>query len=328
MIKNIPEALIETVCDGQFHSGEALGAMLGVSRAAVWKQLQKLTQAGLVFESVRGKGYRLVLPFALLDKTQILHDLSAVSIDASIEVHRSLASTNSHLMAKLAQSTLAQGHCVLAEMQTAGRGRRGRQWVSPFAQNLYFSLLWQFQQGVTALDGLSLVVGMSIAKTLATLTGKPMHLKWPNDVLCGNKKVVGILLELTGDPNGLCQVVIGIGINVNSRVEDGLVGVDQPWSSLYSLTGQGVDRNALFAQLYAVLVADLQQFEAAGFSSFMSQWKTLDAYDGQEVCVTLGDKILFGKADGVNEKGELRLLDEKGQASCFNGGEVSLRRKF
>lgn len=327
-LKNISKILLETLSDGEFHSGEQLGEQLGVSRAAVWKQLQKLEGLGLAVVSVRGKGYRLQQRIDFLSQSRVESLLSpTLSISPQLHSYDVLGSTNAHILRLLNQQSLDKAYCVSAEMQEAGRGRRGREWHSPFGQNLYFSLLWRFEQGMAMLDGLSLVVGLALLRALQKVSDKKFELKWPNDVLYQGKKLAGILLEVVGDPTGVCHVVMGVGVNVNSGKDTGETIIDQAWTSLYDIEGHKIDRERLLAETLNELLQALPLFEQQGFTAFAEQWAQYDAFYGQEVFVQLGDKAIYGIADGVSHTGELRLINHNG-LQLFNGGEVSLRRKL
>lgn len=319
--KQVPIDLLRLLSNGEFQSGEAIGSVLGVSRAAVWKQLQKIEELGVRLESVKGKGYRLEEPINLLDQA---HLSDALAPRLTVDVYSSIDSTNAEVLRRFATTT-GKGLVVLAESQDAGRGRRGRVWQSPFAQNLYFSMGWCFEGGAAALEGLSLVVGVSLVEALLALGLEQARLKWPNDVLVDGRKLAGILLEITGDPTGLCKVVIGIGVNANMVNAGG--SIDQPWVSIRQVLGGMVDRNQLTILLAEKLLANLYIFEQHGFAAFAGTWHELDAFLHQEVIVTQGERRIIGTAAGVNQAGELRL-DIDGVIQHFNGGEVSLRRKL
>lgn len=318
-MKKIPRALLELMADGDFHSGEKIGELLGISRAAVWKQLQKMEELQLPVESVKGKGYRLAQPLDFLDARQV-SELSGLSLP--VQVYDELDSTNAFLLRGLQDRRVEPGVCVLAESQSSGRGRRGRNWHSPYGRNVYFSLLWQFDRGMAALDGLSLLIGLSLLEALQDME-LDLSLKWPNDVLSNKRKLAGVLLEASGETHGPCHVVIGVGINVN-QPETMTTGIDQPWTSLLQLTGQYHNRNALVAKLLGSLSAKLPAFDRDGFAPFADSWRAVDAYAGREVVLTLGDREVFGVANGVSDNGELRLETASG-VQHYNGGEVSLR---
>lgn len=313
--------LLQLLADGRFHSGEAIGEVLGVSRAAVWKKLQQLSDLGLQVESVKGRGYCLAEPICLFDEENLQQFAKAQGLPL-VHILPEVDSSNAYLLRLLAEEKVAANTVAVAEWQSAGRGRRGRQWQSPFAKNLYFSQLFCFEQGVSQLDGLSLVVGLSVVDALTGL-GCECQLKWPNDVLYNNKKLAGILLEMTGDPSGLCYVVAGVGLNVNMKNSGG--AIDQAWVSLAQALGEVVDKNKLTTKIMLELQKNIALFKAEGFAAFAQRWHKVDAFLEQQVVLHLGEKQIFATDKGVNEKGEL-LLDVDGQLQSFNGGEVSLRK--
>ncbi|CAA0080581.1 Bifunctional ligase/repressor BirA [BD1-7 clade bacterium] len=328
MQKNIPFALIGVLADGEFHSGEAIGQVLGVSRAAVWKQLHKLEELGVDVDSVKGRGYRLQNSGALLNPDEIRGHLVGGNSEfgSSVDVCWELDSTNAEMLRRLQRTGALPdaGDVIVAESQTAGRGRRGRSWVSPVARNIYASMVWSFEGGVGSLDGLSLVVGLSVVEMLGQQGFGGVQLKWPNDVLWQGKKLAGILLEISGDPTGVCHVVIGVGINVNMRPAAVGAVIDQPWTSLSQIAGKPIDRNALLASLVERLKDNLAVFSRVGFSKFRERWLEFDAFFGKDVVVLQGGDRIFGVCNGIDARGNL-MLDVGGRMESFNGGEVSLR---
>lgn len=313
------QTLLKLLGDGEFHSGENLGAALGVSRSAVWKKLQQLeAETGIDIHKVRGRGYKLASPLCLLNE-QGLNDNPS---DAGwmIHVYDSIDSTNAQAMRLVGQGA-ALPLVVLAEQQTAGRGRRGRKWVSPFAENLYYSLVLRIDGGMRQLEGLSLLVGLAVVKTLREMGVAGAGLKWPNDILVGHRKLAGVLLELTGDPADVCHVVIGIGINVNMRVSE---EVDQPWTSMLIEAGIAVDRNQLVARLNEALNAHLAAHRKSGFAAFQAEWEGNHLWQGKSVTLLAGASVVDGVVMGVDAGGGLRL-QVGDQIQTFSGGELSLR---
>jgi BirA family biotin operon repressor/biotin-[acetyl-CoA-carboxylase] ligase len=309
--------LLTLLADGCFHSGNDLGYEIGVSRAAVWKRLQRLTdEFGLEVQSVPGKGYRLAYPLSLL-KSDILRT-SFPSLP--IFIYDSIGSTNDEAKKLLAIS--AAPFAVLAEHQLVGRGRRGREWCSPYAQNLYLSFVWPISQGMAQVDGLSLVVGLAVVRAVEKVIGTAAQLKWPNDVLINNQKVAGILLELVGDPADLCHVVIGIGVNLNMTGANQVI--DQQWTSLYKETGQQIDRTAFAQNLLDELDRYLDKQKTYGFPSLKNEWLSAHAWQGRNVILSAGHEKVWGKIIGVGNKGEICLLVD-GSERLFVGGELSLR---
>ncbi|MGY3022217.1 BirA family biotin operon repressor/biotin-[acetyl-CoA-carboxylase] ligase [Pseudomonas lurida] len=311
--------LLKLLKDGRFHSGEALGAALGVSRSAVWKQLQHLeAELNLPIHKVRGKGYQLASPLVFLSAEDIA--LHTPSLAWPVHISDSIDSTNAEAL-RLVDAGCAAPFLVLAEQQTAGRGRRGRKWVSPFAQNVYYSLVLRIEAGLRQLEGLSLVVGLAVMQALRESGVRGAGLKWPNDVLVGQKKIAGILLELVGDPADICHVVLGIGINVNMQRAD---EVDQQWTSVQLETGFPVDRNALVAQLGLQLQSYLDQHRKGGFVALQEEWEQNHAWQGRPVSLIAGVNQVDGVVLGVDRQGALRL-DVDGVEKIYSGGELSLR---
>ena len=311
--------LLELLKDGRFHSGEALGAALGVSRSAVWKQLQHLeAELNLPIHKIRGKGYQLASPLVFLSKEEIA--VNAASLAWPVHISDSIDSTNAEAL-RLVDAGVAAPFLVLAEQQTAGRGRRGRTWVSPFAQNVYYSLVLRIEGGLRQLEGLSLVVGLAVMQALRDLGVQGAALKWPNDVLVGRKKIAGILLELVGDPADICHVVIGIGINVNMQQA---AEVDQQWTSVQLETGAPVDRNYLVAQLSLQLQSHLERHKAFGFSALQEEWERNHLWQGRAVTLIAGVNQIDGIVLGIDHQGALRL-NVDGVEKIYSGGELSLR---
>lgn len=319
--------ILTLLADGEFHSGRELGNQLGVSRTAVWKHLQKLEQFGLELESAKGRGYRLDGGLELLDRQTLRAHLHATTRTclSELEVFPLIDSTNTRAMERAAQGQ--SGYVCLAELQSAGRGRRGRAWVSPFGKNIYLSITWSFDAGAAALEGLSLAVGVALARVLRDLGIEDIALKWPNDILCHGRKLAGVLLEMTGDPAGVCQVVVGVGLNV-AMPASSENQIDQPWIDVQTLLSQAglppVARNFLAAALIDELLPLLQSFQRDGFQAYRADWMALDAFANCPVELRSGDKAIYGVARGVSETGAL-CLEIEGQLQYFYGGEVSLR---
>lgn len=316
--------LLDILSDGEYYSGEQLGQALGISRAAVWKQVQRLSGLGLEVESVKGRGYRLPGGVALLDGAAIngYLDAAAKSLISQLNIEQSLTST-SEVARMLAEQGDATGAVFFAEQQTAGRGRRGRQWVSPFGRNLYMSVVWGFDSGVEALEGLSLAVGVAAHRAVERCGVENITLKWPNDLLWERRKVGGILLEVTGDPSGFCQVIIGIGLNLDMP-ESQSEKIDQAWADLSEIASQPVSRNRLAAELLNELLPVLKGYQDKGFASYRDEWQRLDAFRDERVQLTMVSKTVDGIARGVSDTGALCLETDDGER-FFSGGEISLR---
>lgn len=254
----VPLHLISILSDGEFHSGEQLGTELGMSRAAINKHIQTVRDWGVDIFTVPGKGYSLPSPIQLLDEAQILSFLP----EGRVSVLPVIDSTNQYLLDRIA--TLSSGDACVAEYQQAGRGRRGRKWFSPFGSNLYLSMYWKLEQGPAAAMGLSLVIGIIMAEVLQKLGAADVRVKWPNDLYLKDRKLAGILVELTGKTGDAAHLVIGAGINLRMR-EPSADSIDQGWINLQE-AGVNIDRNQLTATLLTELRLALRQFEIDGLA--------------------------------------------------------------
>jgi len=313
--------LLKLLQDGQFHSGEALGASLGISRSAVWKQLQSLqAELSLPIHTVRGRGYRLESPLQLLDAAWI--DANATGAGWPVTVLPSVDSTNAEALRRI-EAAQSLPFVVLAERQTSGRGRRGRSWVSPFGDNLYYSLVLRVEGGMRQLEGLSLAVGLALLRVIRESGVVEAGLKWPNDVLVGERKLAGVLLELSGDPADVCHVVIGIGLNVN-MLSAASAAIGQPWTSMRAELGRVVNRNELVVGLNRHLSHYLDVQLRHGFSALQGEWQDCHLWQGREVMLTAGSEPVAGIVLGVDHSGAVRLLVD-GQEHSFSGGELSMR---
>ena len=326
MMRAIPAgALLAQLSDGRFHSGERLARVLGISRGAVWKRLRRLQdELGLEVHAVRGRGYRLASPIELLDQNHITGRLSPASRNRleSLALHGVVDSTNSLATAAAAPSP-GRARVWLAEHQTAGRGRRGRRWVSVFGANISLSLAWRFERSLSELAGLSLVAGVVVAEVLGRCGVQGLGLKWPNDVLASGRKLSGILVEANGEAAGPSTAVIGIGVNV--RLPAAAAGsIDQPWTDLAQSGVVGVSRNALAGDLIDGLVVACDAFESGATSDFLSRWTTFDALLDRVVRLQQGDRWTDGVYRGIAPSGAARIETATGLEEHF-AGEVSLR---
>lgn len=321
----LASTLLTILADGHFHSGTELGLATGRTRSAIWKAIQKLHSMNIDIYSVRGKGYRLSEPVELLDENRILSGLDEDSRRTlqQLDIFFELDSTNAQLL-ELSRQGYSNAVMCLAEQQRTGRGRRGRRWVSPFGGNLYLSLLWRFPFGASQVSGLSLAIAVAVSRALREIGLMDAGVKWPNDIVVSNRKLAGILLEMTGEASGPCSVVIGIGLNVKSN--EMMATIDQPWTDLESELGEPVGRNNLAARIINQLIAAVKTFEREGLEPFLEEWREIDVYKGKEVELHLLDKQIRGVVKGVDDTGAL-LLDQGGKVKSYQSGEVSLRAR-
>lgn len=315
--------LLHLLADGQFHSGEALAQQFKVSRVTVWNAIQHAQHLGVDVFSVRGRGYKLPKAIVLLDKAEVLRSIGTQSEWFHLEVLDEVASTNTYLMQAAAKGA-PHVSCAVAHIQTNGRGRRGRTWVSQLGASLTFSLLWRFDCGASALSGLSLAVGVALMRALAELGVTNAQLKWPNDVLVDGKKLVGILIDLQGDMDGPSAAVIGVGINVNLP-EKVLANINQPAIDLKRASGAEFNQSQLLGTFLKHIAEVLRHFEKHGFLSVRDEWLTHHAYHNESVRMLLPDgREVEGVVTGVADDGIL-LVNTAFGLQRFSAGEISLR---
>lgn len=315
--------ILSILADGHFHSGTVLATRLGISRSAVWKQIQHLSQDyNIPVQAVQGRGYRLPVPLELLEADEILPGLSpeARALLGRLRIEWSLDSTNQWLM------SAPDAPCatvVVAEHQRLGRGRRGREWASPLAANLYFSLLWCFQGPPANLSGLSLAVAVSMVRALSAQGVTGLELKWPNDILWQGKKLCGVLLEMQGEAGGPCRVVCGVGLNVAMPDTAG-TAIDQPWTDLRHILQRPVSRQQLLIALLNELLPAMPHYEQDGLLPFLEDWRRWDSIAGKPVRLLLPQRTVRGRAMGIDTQGNL-LIEHNGHQQSYSSGEISLR---
>ncbi|GAB2930890.1 bifunctional biotin--[acetyl-CoA-carboxylase] ligase/biotin operon repressor BirA [Rheinheimera gaetbuli] len=313
--------LLSALSCGNFKSGQVLAEMLGVSRTAVANHIKQLQQLGLDIYKVKGRGYCLADQLHLLDAVRI-SQLRKISCP-DILVQHITDSTNSQMIQKVQDGLVTQpGYTIVAEAQTAGRGRRGRSWYSPFAASLYFSMYWRLEQGIQAAMGLSLVAGIAIVRLLKHHYQVDAKVKWPNDVYVDDKKLCGILVELAGQAHACCDVIIGIGMNIRLP-QQALNSIDQQYSDLAGIAGEVIDRNQLVSSLQHHLIALLTEFTQHGFAGFAEEFDRYNQYRNKAIKL-IGKEEIKGICIGVDKQGALLVKTAAGVQAYF-GGELSLR---
>lgn len=315
--------MLRRLSDGRFHSGEALAEQFGVSRSSIFNVMAQAETMGLQVYAVRGRGYRIPESVEWLDVTAIERHLGSDAATYSIRLLDQVESTNTALM-QAALEGAPGGTVLCAEHQHGGRGRRGRRWHSVLGGSLTFSVLWRFETGLQSLSGLSLAVGLAIARAVNKHSSYTARLKWPNDVLVDFRKLAGILVEVQGDMHGAAFAVVGVGLNV--RLGDAQRdAVDQAVVDLEEM-GVNIGRNQLLADCLSELHGVLAVFRAQGFRALREEWTTLDAFAGRGVALTLPDaRSVQGVASGVDDTGAFLLADAGGKTTPYSGGEISLR---
>jgi len=346
-----PINLIELLANGEFHSGQDIADSFSISRTAVWKCIQRLTSWGLEVDSVRGRGYRLRPALELFQVKSIesgLDDFTR-SVMKDITLLAVVDSTNRHLKACLIEQgsnveqrnkvnqgkdsrdneavqfeQIEQASVCLAEYQTHGRGRRGRNWYSPFGTNLLMSSSWRFESLPAQVNTLSLVLGVAIVGVLSKMGATDLKLKWPNDLVWQGKKLGGILFELFTEESGGVYAIAGIGLNLRKNQQQ-MERIDQAWTALEEVMAEkSFSRNQIVSQLLNAICAAFQHFEDSGADEYLDQWRKLDFSYGQMVSLILPNKKVTGESLGIDQQGRFLLKTNAG-VEAFVSGEISLR---
>jgi BirA family biotin operon repressor/biotin-[acetyl-CoA-carboxylase] ligase len=311
--------LVTLLNDGEFHDGTTLGDSLQITRSAVWKMIKKLIEHGIYIESIKGKGYRLLAPLILLNENTIKQSL--INRDLPIDIFETINSTNTYLRRYL---TDKKPRLCLAEQQTQGKGRLGRQWHSPFAQNIYFSYLHHFTIDLSQLAGLSLVISLAVNKSINQyIKHDKTSVKWPNDIYYHHRKLAGILIDVQAENHGHCSAIIGIGINVN-MTSAAVSEIDQAWTSLNIITNHYIDRNMLCADLIKNIQSYLTAFEMNGLAHFIEEWNEHDLLLNRNISIHYHERIIKGLAKGINQNGQLILEEPNGITNTYASGDTSI----
>jgi len=320
-------SLLMLLADGRLHSGEWLAQELGVSRAAVWKGIERLRLRGIEVDALPRRGYALPSAVELLDEARIREEIADMRAPRlrSLDLRFDVDSTNTRLLAA-APPPYGCADVMLSELQHAGRGRRGRHWVAPFGGSIALSLGWSFTDASKASPTLSLCVGVAVARALGRAGAEGIRLKWPNDIWLGDRKLGGVLIELRAEASGPAHVVIGVGVNValSPAVRDRIEAAGVRAAAVADACAAAPSRNFIAGAIIDELLSMLEVFERDGFAAFRETWSALDALRDRPAQVLLGDAVFAGTARGVDAQGVLRL-ERDGRVQEFVSGEVSLR---
>ncbi len=313
--------LILLIKDGKFVSGQKLAEELNVSRATISSWMADLSSFGLDISKITGKGYRLSQPIELLDRSLFLEQLDPFALSKLKVVDILAESDSTNKNALTSEYQLNEWKLIATEFQHAGRGRRGREWISPFGANLLFSLghktLWKPETLYLA----SIISGLAVVDVLRDLLGTNVRLKWPNDVYIGDRKVSGILCELLGSPQDEALLVVGVGLNVYFNPE----ATDIPSTKLIDHLHHKINKTTLLAKLTSAIIGKLTKANIEGVDDLQAQWQHVDYLKNKHVVVSQGAKTYSGIARGIDNSGQLMLDIEGGDLKTFNGGEVSVR---
>jgi BirA family biotin operon repressor/biotin-[acetyl-CoA-carboxylase] ligase len=325
LISDKQKKILNLLADGEFHSGTELAEALDVSRSAICKQLRGFSELGLHHSAVSGKGYRLDKSLELLSYAKINANLTEQnkSLISTLEIHDTLNSTNSYLV-EHSRNDAPSGFVCFAEHQTAGKGRRGRQWVSPYGSNIHVSMLWRFQQGgIAGTAGLSLAIGVAVIRALKQHNIHDVGLKWPNDIYSQGKKLGGILIEVSGEADGPCAAVIGLGLNL-FLPEIQARSITQAWTDLTKITGETpLLRNKLAGTVLNHSLSIINGFEAAGIKAYLDEWRSYDCLKGHTATLFIGQQQVEGRVEGIDDNGLLLIKKFDGSIQAFASGEVS-----
>ena len=316
--------LFRLIADGELHSDEELGNALGVSRTAIWKIINSLSDYGVTIDAVKGKGCRLSRAVEFLDREALLSlmNSSAAKILGKLEIFEEVDSTN-HYLLNNSEAIDKHANVVLAEYQTQGRGRRRKSWVSPIGSGIIFSTLWHFEQPVESLTCLSLAVGSAVIRVLTRMGFGDVGLKWPNDIFFQNKKLGGLLIEIRGENADPCDVVIGLGLNIAFPI-DFKGNINQPWIDLAGIKRSIPSRNVIAAALITEILLLLDGYAKSSIEEIINEWQKYDCMYGKKVKLNLLDQNIIGQVVGIDSDGGLLMLVND-SVQKFTAGEISLR---
>lgn len=307
--------ILQLLSDGSFHSGVELAHLLGVSKTTIHNKIQEMLALGIEVSAVRGKGYRIFEGLDLLDVPALAQRLPGINLDIRLKT----ASTNDDCRQRLSTSGDRLVLCS-AELQSAGRGRRGKAWVSPFAKHLYVSLGFTLSLPLSHVSGITLAAGVVVAKLLDDLGVKGVAVKWPNDIWIGGEKVAGILTEVVGDAQGPCSVVIGLGLNVHpvAMKLDKQQGV-----AFIREHGVHMSRTEILVKLTHALIAMRNTYEREGLAAYLPLWQRYDFLRTKRIMIALHDRVIEATCLGITQEGLLRIDEPPFDLSS---GEVSISR--
>jgi BirA family biotin operon repressor/biotin-[acetyl-CoA-carboxylase] ligase len=324
------DRLIKILADGEVHSGSELASLLGVTRSAVWKQVHQLENLGIEVVAEAGRGYRFASPLDLLDHGAILGAIDEATRAACEHLQVSTVSQSTSLaLSAQPAPTPGRWRAILAEYQTAGRGRRGRAWLSPFGSGVCLSVSWCFPSVPRDLPALSLAAGIAARRALAAAGATDASLKWPNDIVADGAKLAGILVDVDGDGSGPLRAVVGIGVNVSAperfvRAVTADGGLAPGALERACPAGSRIGRNALAAALLDSLYGVLREFPSRGFGPLADEWRCHDYLRGRPITVSGGPQVVSGVARGIGPDGAL-LVEGPAGLSAVTNGDITLR---
>jgi len=325
---DLPFKALHILSDGNFHSGEKMAADMGCSRVTVWKSISELKSLGINIFSVKKKGYRLPKKISFFNIENIQRELGELNQFINLELLNVTDSTNKYLNSSA--NVKPHASVVIANIQTKGKGRRGRSWQASVGESLAMSILWKFDKGASGLSGLSLVVGVAIQRLMKKIGINNSFLKWPNDLLIleGDTyfKLAGVLIELQGDLESRCSAVIGVGLNYDLS-SDILKNIDQPATNIKKYLNSDMDLNQLSAILIKEIINALSEFENNGFLSVRDEWLSYNAFKEKTISfIKSGGELITGQIVDIENDGALKILQNNGIYETLISGEVSQQK--
>lgn len=315
--------LARALAGGSEMSGAALATHFHVSRTTISNWVATLAESGLELESNVGRGYRLLSPVEFYDPVVLSDVVQGKSMLDRLQVLETVNSTNDAARELLSE---ADRVAVIADYQLVGRGRRGRGWISPPGLNIYLTVGWRFSAGIAILEGLSLAIGAAVAEALDQIGLPGVAVKWPNDLLLRGGKLGGILIEVEGDMQGPCTVLVGIGIN-RYLPESLRQTIDQPTTDMWcAMQSETPSRAEVVLALIDSVTDVLGGYPETGFGHWRDRWLLRDGLRGEQVLISGGHSVIEGVESGVTQTGALMVHTDKGMVEVY-GGEVSVRRK-
>ena len=325
---DLPFKALHILSDGNFHSGEKIAAEIGCSRVTVWKSISELKTLGINIFSVKKKGYRLPKKISFFNIENIQRELGELNQFVNLELLNVIDSTNKYL--NTSANIKPHASVVIANIQTKGKGRRGRSWQASVGESLSMSILWKFDKGASGLSGLSLVVGVAIQRLMKKIGINNSFLKWPNDLLIleGDAyfKLAGVLIELQGDLESRCSAVIGVGLNYDLS-NDILNNIDQPATNIKKYLHSDIDLNQLSAMLIKEIINALSEFEKNGFLSVKEEWLSYNAFKEKTISfIKSGGEVITGQIVDIENDGALNIMQNNGIHEILISGEVSQQK--
>lgn len=312
---------------GDFLSGAEIASRLGLTRAAIWKRINALRKKGYIIHGSPKKGYKVIeKPDLSIEEIRNAFSKGEHKIGRDIVFYRTIPSTNATCV-ELAHKGSKEGTVIIADEQTGGKGRLGRTWISPLGKNLYMSILVRPPISPREATILTLMSGVACCIALRKLLLIPVHLKWPNDLLVNEKKIGGILCEISADMDKIAFAVIGIGININVDIEDFPEEVRQIATSVKREIGSQFSRTDIVIEVIKELNRWYEVFLRDGKKDILAEWRDCSSTLGRKVKVTIGNSVLIGIAESIDQEGLLILKLPDGSFTKVDAGDVTMLRE-